>query len=453
MKVFLYLFLSINLYFANLLSAAEVFQNKVYVSNFGSNSVSVWDTTKPNEPAKIIKIGEVDPTFLVLKSDGKRLYVLDAFGVNIISTESMTVLKRINFNRGTFPQLKGAGRPSNLAITSDDKFVYINITDDHTGIGRGDILVAVLNTETDIIDRFIPIKEGRFVAQGITIANNEIFVGYNESKPPNPQSNASISIIDNSTNKVTETILIGDKFGPSLAVAITEPLKIYGGLAEPNGLAKLAIIKFDGTDYISTNKPVNFWGLFFAPSQKHQRMFATDARDIFMINTSNESVKQFVINRNPFGIALNHDENILYVADNTNNKVLIYDIVGNDIIPAQPAFFKVGSKPYGVAVGPSSQTPKVVVLPPTHLKGKVIENRFLTQTDLTVRLTWKPSPDLSVIIYNVFRNDELIGTVLADSKLEFDDHNREEDKTYTYMVEALITEDQVSKPISITIKT
>ncbi len=439
----------------------QVFEDKVYVANRGSGSVTVWDTvTKLTQTIP----GFLNPTRLVLNPDGKRLYVIDDFSLYIINTEtkSFTVIKKIDFPKSK-PFFESSGRPSDLAITPDGKFVYVNVTTLRNRSQGGIIDVAVLNTETNIIEKFTAIDTDidTLKSKGIVVTQKDlneefydVYVAYENIN--NSFKRSLITLIETKTNSQT-TFTTRNVIGDSLAATV-DGLKILGGTTdfERHISNKLAIIEKNGSGLIE--EPIKFYAQYFAPSHVSQKTFATAlGNKFFMINTSEPrvSVKEFSFRgQSAYGIALNHDENKLYIVDLSGNKVFIYDVVGDIVVLDQTTpSFNVENQPIGIVIGPSSSSPKVVVLPPNHLKVKVIENRFLTQTDLVVRLTWKPSPDPTVIIYNVFRNDELIGTVLADSKLEFDDHNRQEGKTYTYKIEALITDDQVSKPISITIKT
>jgi hypothetical protein len=67
---------------------------------------------------------------------------------------------------------------------------------------------------------------------------------------------------------------------------------------------------------------------------------------------------------------------------------------------------------------------RLFLLPPTDFQGKVIENRFLTQTNRIYRLTWKPSPDPFVVKYVLLRNGKKIAEIPATGPYAYDDHNR-----------------------------
>lgn len=75
--------------------------------------------------------------------------------------------------------------------------------------------------------------------------------------------------------------------------------------------------------------------------------------------------------------------------------------------------------------------------PVTNISGKVIKNRFLTETDIIHRLTWEASPSPNVTSYNIYRNGVLIAQVSAQDPLVYDDHNRSKRKVDTYTIVAI----------------
>ncbi len=75
--------------------------------------------------------------------------------------------------------------------------------------------------------------------------------------------------------------------------------------------------------------------------------------------------------------------------------------------------------------------------PGSNFKGKIIKNRFLTQTDIVHRLTWTPSPSLTVTSYNIYRNGVLIAKIPAKGPFVYDDHGRHKNKVDTYTLVAL----------------
>lgn len=92
----------------------------------------------------------------------------------------------------------------------------------------------------------------------------------------------------------------------------------------------------------------------------------------------------------------------------------------------------------------------ISILPPRNLVGKVIKNKFLTQTDRINRLRWQPSLTPGVISYYVLRNGELIAMVPSTAPLVYEDHNRSKAKDI-YSVIAISVDGDQSDPVTITL--
>ncbi len=90
-----------------------------------------------------------------------------------------------------------------------------------------------------------------------------------------------------------------------------------------------------------------------------------------------------------------------------------------------------------------------IAFPPESIKGEVIENRYLTQTEYVHKICWTPSPGECVVSYQIFRNGELIVTVPAD-QLKYLDRCRSK-KEDSYSVRAVNALGEVSAPITITV--
>lgn len=106
--------------------------------------------------------------------------------------------------------------------------------------------------------------------------------------------------------------------------------------------------------------------------------------------------------------------------------------------------------------GPSAEiTQQVTITPsgpvaptaPTNFRGKVIKNRFATQTDVIDNLKWSASSDPSVTGYRLFRDGVLIATIPATGPFKYNDHNRRPGVTYTYQLVAFNAGNQESAPV------
>lgn len=89
---------------------------------------------------------------------------------------------------------------------------------------------------------------------------------------------------------------------------------------------------------------------------------------------------------------------------------------------------------------------------PLNFQGKVINKKFLTQTDRIHQLTWEKSLDLSVKGYEIFRNGQLISTIPASGPFIFIDHNRSRRSSDTYVIRAINAAGIESTSLTVTLR-
>lgn len=90
--------------------------------------------------------------------------------------------------------------------------------------------------------------------------------------------------------------------------------------------------------------------------------------------------------------------------------------------------------------------------PPSKFMGKVIKNKFFTQTDRIHQLTWTPSSDKTVVAYKIFRNGQLIATIPASCAFLYNDHNRSINVSDTYVLLAVNAFGTESTSLTVTLK-
>lgn len=94
--------------------------------------------------------------------------------------------------------------------------------------------------------------------------------------------------------------------------------------------------------------------------------------------------------------------------------------------------------------------PPAPPLPPATFTGRVLKNKFLTQTDRIHELNWTASPSPNVVKYNLRRNGVLIATISANQPFIFVDHDR--DRKDKYVLTAVDNIGQESTPLFVTLK-
>lgn len=114
---------------------------------------------------------------------------------------------------------------------------------------------------------------------------------------------------------------------------------------------------------------------------------------------------------------------------------------------------KTTSAPFGNVSFTGTPLFTLSVLPPSHLHGRQIANRFATQTDLVNHISWDaPTSGAAPVSYRIYRDaalSDLIAVIPAEDSLHFNDHNRRKHHTYTYFIVSVNEAGQFSLPIGI----
>lgn len=105
------------------------------------------------------------------------------------------------------------------------------------------------------------------------------------------------------------------------------------------------------------------------------------------------------------------------------------------------------------AVSPADQFTFILAppLPPSSFKGRVIENKFLSQTEYIHHLSWKPSKDSSVVVYILSRNGRVIAKIPATGPFVFNDPNRKKNKKDHYKLVAVDANGTKSQSVKLTL--
>jgi len=156
---------------------------RLYVTNQGSNTVSVIDTSS-NTISATVPVGN-SPYGVVVNPSGTRVYVanLDTNFVSVIDATTNTVIATVTVGTGPF----------GVAVNRSGKKVYAaNKYSDN---------VSVIDTDTNTVITTIPVGKA---PHGIALnpAGTRAYVANRDDN--------SVSVIDTSTDTVTDTIPVGN---------------------------------------------------------------------------------------------------------------------------------------------------------------------------------------------------------------------------------------------------
>jgi YVTN family beta-propeller protein len=188
-----------------LLSSAPTCAQKVYITNYRSNNVSVIDTTINKVIATAS--GIISPYGVAVSPDRSKAYVTGVSGaisnISVIDTASDTIIGTISY------PLQGGAGAVGIAFSPDGKEVYVTNT-------RPADTLSVIDTRTNTVIATIPVGDNP-VGLAVSPNGSKVYVAnYDDDH---------VSVIDTATNTVVANIpAISSGFG----VAITpDGSKVY----------------------------------------------------------------------------------------------------------------------------------------------------------------------------------------------------------------------------------
>lgn len=388
----------------------EAVENRGYVTS-GTDSVVVIDTTDNSIVTTITDaLNLSSPDGIVVTPDGSKAYVANGSGlfdrVTVLDLETNTISTTIPVG----------GTPQGVAITPDGSLVFVANSTDNT--------VSVIDTSTDTTTAASPIAtspSGTFPHFLITSSDG-----------------SSIYVTCTSTDNVVEltsTTLVG-----ALATVGDAPI----GIDILSDDSRLYVANFgDGTVSSVDLAPVSVSSISVggvASDANHVAISTDDAiayvtlttsDAIARIQTSDNSVLSSVsldANAAPEGIEALPSGGFIYIASKGLDKVDILDTSTNTITSSITGI----TSPSHIAFAP-------IVSSSGGVSAEAKVNVALTQLDSFNRITWQAPDGITPAFYRIYRDASLTtlaGTVDSD-QLQFEDHNRTPNTSYTYVVVAV----------------
>jgi len=255
----------------------------VYVSNFGSNNVSII-STESDEVVRSINVG-TSPDSIGISPNGKYLLVANtgSSSVSIINTSTFSVTNvQVGGVPGGYNGIYSQGYPTTIpdgiVFSPNNTFAYI---------GNADGNVTVVNMSSDSVIRQITVST--YPINGLAISNSGLYIYAVVNEYASPIDYGShVSVIN--TQSFSITYNIPTDFEPE-SIAL-------------NGNGNLAYVTS------GNNNTVDVLNL-----------------------TSKSLISRYYlpINSNPIGIYFSSGDQLIYVADNDNNSISLINIANNSI--------------------------------------------------------------------------------------------------------------------------
>jgi YVTN family beta-propeller protein len=306
---------------------------KIFVTNYGSNSVSIFDTNlesfRPREIVTSEFVGN-GPRGIAYNPDDNLMYVVNELDGSVV---------RVNFNGKVVdePPIRVGMNPWDIAYNEADKKMYVTNSGDNTV----SIISPVATTSRPItrpLEAVIPVgQEPLGIAFNPT--SNTMYVTNHASH--------SVSVISSDTNTVTATIPARgsvDLFGPHGIAFNAEIQRMY--VANQQGDNTVSTL--DGTT-IEDTITVGAAPTGVAFESANDLVYVTNLQDSTVSVISGNTVTDTIeVGGNPFGVATNTANTKVYVTSGVDNNFVSIIDDGNILTKT----IEIGASPLGIAFNP-----------------------------------------------------------------------------------------------------
>ena len=327
-------------------------QTVAYVTNSGSNNVSVIDTST-NTVTATIAVGNV-PEGVAVSPDGTRAYVPNLVDstVSVIDTASQTVVATVPLASVSLPQFP--------AVTPDGKSLYV------TGIS-----VQVVSTASNTLVATIPLEASNVAitpdgSGAYTLSGDGIFL---------------IAIATNTVSgPFASAVLGGGNLGFDPTFGITpagNALYVPGGIdIGAVFVISTATNTLSATVALPGNNPATN-GLAITPDGTQVYVADSDNNVVDIIDTATNTVEstQIPVGGAPIAVAITPDGSSVYVVNEGDNTVSVISRATNTVIAAVP----VGSSPVDIAIASMNSAFAAFTI-----DNLVINNNLHEQGDFTL---------------------------------------------------------------------
>ena len=301
--------------------------NRAYVTNFGSNTLSVIDTVGLTLLSPDITVGS-GPRGVALNPATSRAYVANNDGtLSVIDITSNTVVASV--------PLGGGGGGWGVAVNPTLNRVYVANNSGNT--------LTVVDTTTNTVVTNVTVGAG---PRGVAVnpGANRVYVA-------NGGAN-TVSVIDAGSNLVLTTIGSVGLSAPQDLVFNSANSQLY----VVNSFSNVISVINPATSAFTTIQAGTIHkGIAFNPTTSRAYVSNNDTGTVSALNTGNNtelgaSASPIPVGAGPLGIAVNVANNRVYVANNGSSNITVINSAGdsNRVLATIP----VGNAPFGIAVLP-----------------------------------------------------------------------------------------------------
>lgn len=404
--------------FLTLVPFGPLFAFSVYVTNSGSDSVSIIDSTTQMVVGSPISVGN-NPKGIAISPDNTFAYVTN-YSDNTVSVIDIAT------NMVIGSPIAVGDHPIAVVFHPTQPLAYV--VDE--GLSTGD--VSVIDTATGMVTDTIPMEQ---FPNALAITPDGAFLYVSN------EGSDEVIVVDTATN-----MTVGS---PISIVTRPNPIAIT-----PNGSFAYVASGMNGKMFIidtTTNMVVG--SVMSLGGGINSISITPDGTLVYVLSGMNSNVVRVDTATNmvvgspiptqlfPNGSAITPDGSFLYVANINSDSVSVIDLSSNTVITN----IGVLTSPFGVAIlgGVSPE-------PPASISGFQKKNDFGIEYELFNTIEWSESPSDDVAGYNIYRDGGFIARVSATT-FRYQDHNRPRGVTTTYEVATVNSSGDESSGLVVTI--
>ena len=326
----------------SVLGSTETRAQNAYITNFGSNTVSVIDTLTNTVTAT----SAVD-TYLAgvaVSPDGSKVYVASEASntVSVIDARTNKVTATIAVTID----------PLGVAVTPDGTKVYVGGND-----------VSVIDARTNKVTATIPVDLARGVA--VSSDGSKVYVAI--------YGNNTLDVLDTRTDTVIDTIGVG--FEPFGVAVSPDDSKVYVSNYGGFGNASTVSVIKTANDTLAATIPVGTTPFGLAVTPDGSKVYVANysngqicsrfpCNTVSVIDTAKDTViTNIPVDNSPFGVAVTPDGRKVYVANQGASTISVIATATDTVAATIPLGNGDGPAAFGIFIRPAKPSPKFAGTP------------------------------------------------------------------------------------------
>ena len=324
-------------------SVAEAAPTLAYVTNSGSNTISVIDTSTRTVVGTIV-VG-VAPAGIAVTPDGAFLYVANSGNdtVSVVDTAASGVVATIPVGVA----------PAAIAISADGSKVYVaNSGSDSVSVvsTASNTVVATVSMGSLTFDPIYPVGPAGIPYSHMAVTADGARVYVTNTYPYNLPLSSSLKVIDTATNTVSVTVPLSERNSGSVELSPDGTVGYvtgWFGYLQTFSLATNA--QTQAFSLSGGNSGISLAGIAVPPNSPFVYVAASEHNKVYRVDPVAQAWVGIAVGAYPTDVSITPDAAFAYVTNRTDSTVSVIDISSNTLIDT----IAVGPNPSEVAFAPA----------------------------------------------------------------------------------------------------